>query len=147
MKTIKEIQEENRKIIILANNPDAKTYKEALEMELGFGCIYIIKGEKELLQLGWERFQKTQFGNWEIFYDGDPDSVVIIGKPLTLDRVLKFLIIHQQKWVKEQRQRVLFLEQGNIINLKDNIFWDLNKETLEEQTEEAQRAVNKLLIK
>ena len=30
MKTIKEIQEENRELIIRANNPDAETYKEAL---------------------------------------------------------------------------------------------------------------------
>ena len=35
------IQEENRKIVIMANNPDAKTYKEALKNELGLGCKFI----------------------------------------------------------------------------------------------------------
>jgi len=39
-KTIEQIQEENRKLIILANNPEAKSYEEALEQELGFSsCI------------------------------------------------------------------------------------------------------------
>jgi hypothetical protein len=35
---MKTIQEQNREFIIMANNPTAKTYEEALEMELGFGC-------------------------------------------------------------------------------------------------------------
>jgi hypothetical protein len=43
MKTLKQIQEENRKFIIMANNPTAKTYDEALEMELGYGCIVLLR--------------------------------------------------------------------------------------------------------
>jgi hypothetical protein len=39
MKNLEQIQEENRKSIILANNPEAKDYEEALEMELDIGCI------------------------------------------------------------------------------------------------------------
>ena len=39
MKTLEQIQEENTaKFIIMANNPTAKTYEEALEMELEGGC-------------------------------------------------------------------------------------------------------------
>jgi hypothetical protein len=40
MKTLEQIQEENRKAIIMANNPSAKDYDEALEMELGVGCRF-----------------------------------------------------------------------------------------------------------
>ena len=34
MKTLEQIQEENRKAIIMANNPAAKDYDEALEVEI-----------------------------------------------------------------------------------------------------------------
>ena len=44
-KTIEQIQEENRKLIIRANNPEAKSYEEALEMELGFGCGVVLNKE------------------------------------------------------------------------------------------------------
>ena len=37
-KSLEQIQEENRKAIIMANNPEAKTYEEALKMELEFSC-------------------------------------------------------------------------------------------------------------
>ena len=42
MKTLQKIQEENRKFIIMANNPSAKTYDEALEMELSFSCELLV---------------------------------------------------------------------------------------------------------
>ena len=39
MQELKQIQKKNRKAIIMACNPKARTYEEALEMELGIGCI------------------------------------------------------------------------------------------------------------
>ena len=70
--------------------------------------------------------------------------MTIIGKPLTLNRVLIAL----------QSQEIGFLD-GFLFELEDKGYdgmmeqmickWDLTKETLEEQTEETQRAINKLL--
>jgi len=119
MKTIKQIQEESRKIIILANNPEAKSYDEALEMELEHHHITRLDGKMFNYLNGEE----------------------IIGKPLTLSRVLislksKHLIISTAGYVCK---RIGDSEYQNIC------YWDLTKETLEEQTEEAQRAINKLL--
>lgn len=102
---MKTIQEQNREFIIMANNPEAKTYEEALEMELGFGCII---------------------------------QTDIIGKPLTLNRVLiAFKSVYLDKY-------------KNIISLRrdkyeDYIDWDLTKETLEEQSEEVQIAINEMI--
>lgn len=42
LNVIRTLDKENKKLkklIILANNPDAKSYQEALEMELGLRCI------------------------------------------------------------------------------------------------------------
>ena len=43
MKTLDQIQEENRKAIIMANNPEAQSYEEALHDELGFNCVVFSK--------------------------------------------------------------------------------------------------------
>jgi hypothetical protein len=95
MKTIKEIQEENRKLIILANNRGAKTYEQV--------------------------------------------KYKIIGKPLTLQRVLGAVILGERDLRRaEEDMRV-------IINLVYD--WDYNKEVLEKQTEDYQLKVNKLLTK
>ena len=102
MKTLKQIQSENREAVIMANNPKVKTYEEALEMEL--------------------------------------------GKPLTLNRVL----------ISLKSMEIGYLD-GSLFQIDSNIDnrysdekkiicdWDLTKETLEEQSEETQREINKLL--
>jgi hypothetical protein len=41
-KNLEQIQEENRRAIITACNSEAKSYEEALKMELGFGCELLI---------------------------------------------------------------------------------------------------------
>ena len=122
MKTIKQIQEESRKIIILANNAEAKSYNEALLLELG--CTDEFAKKADL----WGR--------------------KIIGKPLTLSRVLIALeskigeedIIRFN--IKKEYKAIFFEKDGfGIIEMP----WNLTKETLEEQTEEVQRAINELL--
>ena len=112
MKTLQKIQEQNRKFIIMANNPTAKTYDEALEMELSFGCELLVNDNilcyvnedpvyndekpifnkyilEEVREISTGRFTKIDkfkligCDNLRDFKD-----VKIIGKPLTLDRVL-----------------------------------------------------------
>jgi len=127
--TIKEIQEENRKAIILANNPSAKSYEEAIK---------IIIDNK-----GWDYEEECRYTNI--------DETIRIYYDLTLDRVLLSLSnkIDRSKYVE-------FISLDNISNgvaffkFEDdiestNFNWDLTKPTLEEQEEETQRAINELL--
>ena len=143
MKTLEQIQEENRKFIIMANNPTAKTYDEALEMELGNGCLLddvYYEGQSlshlgvvEILKYGKNNsldtfisygesldmfIESCEWDNREIF------QYKIIGKPLTLNRVLiAFGIECLDLWK------------------------DLKKETLEDQSEETQKDFNSKINK
>ena len=113
MKTLEQIQEENRKAIIKAISPDAK----------------LING----LFFEPERADGSEYC----------DQIII---PFTLDRVLRAL----------QSQEIGFLD-GYLFELEDKGYdgmveqwickWDLTKETLEEQEEATQRAINDLLSK
>lgn len=117
MKTLEQIQEENRKAIILTNNPEAKSYKEALEKEKE-NLDEIFCGHCGNFTDGWTEY-------WE-------------GKPLTLDRVLICIrkTNHNIKFVGgDYTNEMIFV-------LYD---WDLTKPTLEEQVEETQRRINELL--
>lgn len=128
MKTLKQIQAENRKFIIMANNPTAKTYDEALEMELGKDCQIKYK-DSILFYFGQNDFEfdlyKTQNdfkGLLRTQYSPQKNECKIIGKPLTLNRVL---IAFGRKSL--------------------DLWKNLTKETLEEHSEETQREINKLL--
>tara|TARA_Y100000401_G_scaffold105945_1_gene99023 strand:- start:1477 stop:1899 length:423 start_codon:yes stop_codon:yes gene_type:complete len=137
MKTLKQIQEENRKFIIMANNPTAKTYDEALEMEENICMLNTV------------------------FYQGNsvyreyihPCNVYKnIGKPLTLSRVL---IALKGRWSGFFVDNIFLPSKNNsayakinLLNTGDEIIslnWDLTKETLEEQSEETQRKFNELI--
>ena len=160
MKNLKQIQEENRKAIIMANNVEAKDYEEALEMELSFGCV--------VMDILHQFFGKSDPTPMELIYDTGDDSYhfthyranpvikfekgeiidrkrfKIIGKPITLDRVL---IATQNKFfcsIMSEKKSILHIEYNERIDDPLWIKWDLTKPTLEEQTEDCQRAVHKL---
>ena len=153
-KTLEQIQEENRKAIIMANHPEAKSYEEALEMELGFGCkfyseldtknivtIYDITTEREFkvfLGRSPEPFQDIR-----VYHDPLDSKIGIIGKPLTLNRVL-IALSHKHYGVdmveEDQHSLMIYKKPYN-----EWITWDLTKETLEEQSEDCQRKINELL--
>lgn len=151
---LEEIQEENRKFIIMANNPTAKTYEEALEMELGlWGCEVILQNTEEFencpIKITYESIVKGYYtlGNEnqkdlgfssdryiKLVYDGTEEHVrKIIGKPLTLNRVLIAV---------KDLTLVLNDSKGLTFNLR---LWDLTKETLEEQSEETQKEINRII--
>ena len=122
---IKQIQEHNRKKIICAVH-NADDYGEPLRMDLNHNHTTKIKG-KLFNYLSGEEF---------------------IGKPLTLDRVLRSLPdtkITLKKGELYIRYRQFIEENGFIRDCFDYFIWDLTKEILEEQTEETQIAVAKLL--
>jgi len=149
-KTLQQAQEENRKAIIIANNPEAQSYEEALHDELGFNCVVFSKDncyyEKILYQdegLYWTE-QSCAIGSRSDIED--PNQYKIIGKPLTLDRTL--IALHYINYTKHFLESEEYIIDDNFISLSwDGIFikWDLTKSTLEEQSEETQRQVNKLL--
>ena len=136
MKTIKEIQEYNRKKIICAvHNTD--DYEEALEKELDFGCKIITSSiEQEELTVYERLSDYVDLTVCENDYDYESSEIAtIIGKPLTLNRVLLAL-----------NERSDF--RCSISGVEIEIFgyiWDLKKETLEEQIEYLQRGFYKLL--
>lgn len=120
MKKIELIQEENRKLILEAITPEGD-------------------------------FQTD--GSYDSYIDEEGD--IIIGEykpePLTLDRVLLSLSnkIERSKYVEfisldNISNGVAFFEFEDDIE-STNFNWDLTKPTLEEQTEETQRAINELL--
>jgi|Laugrefa1bdmlbdn_1035148.scaffolds.fasta_scaffold43955_2 hypothetical protein len=138
MKT-QEIQEYNRKKIICAIHK-IENYEEALKKEEGDSCHYLYK---------------TNYGEQVIVGDirrygyntekNHPDAFLlkVIGKPLTLNKVLLSLEPYSNNYG--------FIA-GNIarIDRKKQTYnfickWDLSKETLEEQSEETQRAIYELL--
>ena len=136
-KTLEQIQKENRKFILEAIY--GCSYEEALQKEEGHNCLYIYS---------------TPYGNLKLVGDAKyygynrkkhhPDAFVkeIIGKPITLNRVLKAIdpfgnygciAGHICKVNRKQAKYAFVCE------------WNLEIETLEEQSEETQRVINQIL--
>lgn len=154
-KTLEQIQEENRKFILEAIH--CCSYEEALKKELEFGCKVIDKkhrffgesspeemtliygdgvdGEESdplyFLHLRGDPF--LNFSNKDIF---NKDRFEIIGKPLTLSRVL---LAFSRKIFKNK----ISLQFPDFLHV-NGFNWYFIKETLEEQSEEVQRKTNEL---
>ncbi len=164
-KTLQQIQEENRRQIIMACNPEAKSYEEALQLELQReGCLInvtLVRGKRLARVLSFD----ADFGRNTVdiffleerkmysFLETTYNKPEIIGKPLTLDRLFLTLNeacgIHIIAWschgfIKQLVVRASSCQgkrPGDIV-----LDWDLTKQTLEEQTEEVQRSINKILM-
>jgi hypothetical protein len=128
MKTLEQIQEFNRRKIICAVN-GTEDYAEALKIEKNknAGAISFCKNCKEFISIGNS-------------LDG---FVEFRGNEIKLDRVLLALELYPNNFG---------IIAGNIarIDRKNHTYnficsWDLTKPTLEEQSEETQRAIYTLL--
>ena len=168
-KSLEQIQQENRKFILEAIH--GCSYKEALKKELGYDCEvyaviwgkspqrYIIDnlicyfdGEylrfKELVgDISRKDLTETGLENLEDYESTRYRITKIIGKPLTLSRVLFALKDKQIGFYDDSLSKILrgqgsFYREDNVEYICD---WDLLKETLEEQTEGTQREINKFL--
>ena len=145
-KPLKQIRKENRKFILEAIH--GCSYEEALKKELGVGCKVKIK-----------RFMSSEDFNEEIFvidYYCDfstenlfrtigsfhhNEIIEIIGKPLTLSRVL--LAISKHGYYDDIYFGDLHGDSCETLEFDiKGVSFDLTKETLEEQTEETQRGLN-----
>lgn len=127
-KDIKQIQEENRKLILEAIH--GVSYEEALEKEF-FGRIIKLQ-PNEISISGINKF---------------------LGKPITLSRALialkeKGLLV--DVGLSDYSSKSKFRnESGMLVTLYGDYFkqfyWELSKETLEEQSEQTQRSIWELL--
>lgn len=158
-KTLEQIQAENRKFILEAIHGCG--YEEALQKELGFGCKILVKGEYRTFN---NENGKYECGEGLITMDADISDygadidlekntiytakfahekiIEIIGRPITLNRVLNAIdhcgyygciAGHICKVNRKQATYVFICE------------WNLELETLEQQSEETQRVINQLL--
>ena len=133
-KSLKQIQKENRKFILEAIH--SCSYDEALKKEIGLGCDIVVqnyvcgvKDKTEIITLDKSIRICDLTGLFVFANNNKPLEIIeIIGKPITLNRVLLAVI-----------------KSYNEIRNFDLDNWDLTSETLEEQTEETQREINKLL--
>ena len=171
-KTLEQIQKENRKFILEAIH--GCSYEEALRKELGVGCEVIARiwgnlsrltidnltcfvanckyfdgdylrfrelvgdvSVKDLTDEGLERLKEYQDARHRI--------IEIIGKPLTLSRVLLALKSKEDPFNPKRYEICLGTKKLFYYDYSKNIelVLDLTKETLEEQTEETQRGINK----
>jgi hypothetical protein len=156
MQELKQIQKKNRKAIIMACNPKARTYEEALEMELGIGCIASVNSNdpQPIIAQGFDYDkQEKVFGftyakdidstcDDSIFFFPNCSDLKIIGKPLTLTRVL--IALSEKCYGIDQAE----LTDNILIYTRpydESAEWNLTKKTLEEQSEKTQREINKLL--
>lgn len=87
MKDLKQIQEENRRVIIMYRNPEAKTYEEALEVEKNTVSDYI-----------------KQVGSWNPSDLCDVKDEVVVWRYLTLP---KFLDLIQTKELYYTNTKIL----------------------------------------
>jgi hypothetical protein len=163
-KTLQEIQEFNRRKIICAVN-GTENYEEALEKELTFGCIVIdlkhqffgVKDPHEMTLVYdtedgvyyFDHYRGNPFLLIHINKILDKERFQIIGKPLTLDRVL-LAIQRSSNWLAfwMNCHGDMIYEKLNKTNKRGKeikIRWNLTEPTLEKQSEETQRAIYGLL--
>ena len=152
-KTLQEIQKENRKFILEAIY--GCSYEEAIEKELGVGCKVKIKRFFSIKDFNEEIFIIDNYCDFftenlfrTIGSSYHNEITEIIGKPLTLSRALLPL---KDKEIDYYDSGLGYIEYEKKLFSHDWYYevryicdWDLTKETLEEQSEETQRAINKL---
>ena len=149
-KTLEQIQKENRKFILEAIH--GCSYEEALQKELGVGCKVKIKRFMSTQDFNEEIFVIDNYCEFSDFSDENlfrtigsshhNEIIEIIGKPLTLSRVL--LAISKHGYYDDIYFGDLHGDSYETLEFDlEGVSFDLTKETLEEQSEETQRGLNK----
>ena len=151
-KTLQEIQKENRKFILEAIY--GCSYEEAIEKELGVGCKVKIKRFFSIKDFNEEIFIIDNYCDFftenlfrTIGSSYHNEITEIIGKPLTLSRVLLALKDKRIGFYDDGLGYIVkrLFSNGWYYEVEYICDWDLTRETLEEQSEKTQREVNKLL--
>lgn len=155
-KSLEQIQEENRRQIIMACNSEAKSYEEALEKY----------ATEELLD---KSDGPNGYGQWikikdDIIYKSYPDenddfvendilmsAADFAFRLLTLDRVLLAITSDNSKIAAyfQNHPQIMDIKQHNQDDwdkIDLSFRWVLTHKTLEEQTEHSQKVINKILM-
>lgn len=140
-----KIQKENRRLIILANNPEAKDYEEALTKEMKkLGCRFFHNNDIHVV-LSNDR-TKSAYAWYHGVNKTTPKQSVglcwvdeVMGLPLTLDRVLCAISYNNKVTYK----KVSYIIKSWIFNMP----YRWQEPVLDRQSEKIQRAVNELLTK
>jgi len=171
---IKEIQEFVRKKVIFAAHPEAKSFEEALKLELGIGfkVIDILhqffgKSDPQEMIMAEPYFQENydcdpNYKYSFTHYRGHPfvqdtlsnifnkDKYKIIGQPLTLSRIFNVFVFDDSLQFDIGTGKGYFIEWKSGDHSTTSYEWQfLNKNgseaTFQEQTQETQIAIAKLL--
>ena len=136
-KTLEQIQKENRKFILEAIH--GCSYEEALEKEQGATCEYLYQTE-----FGVKRIMGDikNYGYNRKKHFEDAFLIEIIGRPITLDRLL-LALPHKQIEIELSWFGDSVIFKYDFFGPR-KFFWRLLFSTLEEQTEETQKEINKL---
>ena len=145
-KSLEQIQKENRKFILEAIH--GCSYEEALKKELSVGCKVKIKRFMSTQDFNEEIFvidNYCEFSDENLFRTIDSshhnEIIEIIGKPLTLSRVL--LAISKHGYYDDIYFGNLHGDSYETLEFDiKGVAFNLKKETLEEYTEETQRGLN-----
>lgn len=140
IKTIEQIQAENRKLILEAIH--GCSYKEALKKEEGSECHYLYKIEHTEHSPIRIMGDIKNYGYNKERHHPDAFLIEIIGRPITLNRVLRAIdpfgnygcIAGHICKVNREKATYAFICE-----------WSLEIKELEQQSEKTQRKINKLL--
>ncbi len=169
MKTLEQIQQENRKFILEAIH--GCSYEEALKKEMEYNCEVLVRiwgkspqryivdnlicyfdGDylrfRELVgDISTKDLTEEGLKNLEDYESTKHRIIEIIGKPLTLSRMLLALKDKQIGFYWDSLAYIWSAGQDYGYYKEDEVEyicdWNLTKETLEEQSEETQRFLNK----
>lgn len=155
----KEIQEFVRKKCIESAHPEAKSYTEALQEELGFGCKIKAKiGDMPYIIYGRDNFTREYLVaiecdlgsySYEVTNSCLPDKhYEIIGQPITLSRILNAIDPYGNYGLIAGH--ITKINRKNATYKFLGIKWkylnqDGSEATFQDQTPETQKAIAKLL--
>lgn len=144
--------EDIREKVVLANNPECKTYEEALENEkkneIHCEVLFEYEGNPEIMSYSKAKdlMKKNDF-----MAKGQANGSIkftVLGLPLTLERVLVTLN-------KNPKNDVRYFSCSKAINFRTSYVFDMidflsewqPNQTLENQSEETIKAIYNILIK
>ena len=141
-KTLEQIQKENRKAIIMSCNPEAKSYKEALEMELKKltdtpAKKYILNGD-EVFFINYELDDPYDWMEYMSSVDSFEKQIMTLNQVL-IAWAYKIAKLEPSRFDHHKLRFFLLPDHEYLCE------WDLTKETLEEQSEDTQKRINDLL--
>ena len=176
-KTLEQIQKENRKFILEAIH--SCSYDEALKKEIGLGCDIVVQNyvcgvkDKTIIITLDKSIRICDLTGLFVFANNNKplEIIEIIGKPITLNRVLLALpkinkenktldfLIAERGWEEiggkwfDGYKKCFIARVETIFSCdccedfwSDVFVWDLELETLEQQSEETQKEINKIFI-